>query len=38
MDNAMPIIVFDMSDPANILRAVRGETVGTLVSDDKPAK
>jgi len=38
MDNAMPIIVFDMSDPANILRAVRGEPVGTLVSDDQPAK
>ena len=37
MDNAMPIIVFDMSDPANILRAVRGEKVGTLVLDDKPA-
>jgi uridylate kinase len=36
MDNAMPIIVFDMSDPANILRAVRGEAVGTLVRDDKP--
>ena len=38
MDNAMPIIVFDMSDPGNILRAVRGETVGTLVSDNKSAK
>jgi len=37
MDNAMPIIVFDMSDPANILRAVRGEKVGTLVRDDKLA-
>jgi uridylate kinase len=37
MDNAMPIIVFDMSDPSNILRAVRGEPVGTLVSDNKPA-
>lgn len=37
MDNAMPIIVFDMSDPANILRAVRGENVGTIVRDDKPA-
>ena len=37
MDNAMPIIVFDMSDPANILRAVRGEKIGTLVCDDKPA-
>ena len=38
MDNAMPIIVFDMSDPENILRAVRGEKIGTLVIDDKPAK
>ncbi len=38
MDNAMPIIVFDMSQPENILRAVRGESVGTLVIDDKPAK
>ena len=38
MDNAMPIIVFDMSDPENILRAVRGEAIGTLVCDDKPAK
>ena len=38
MDNAMPIIVFDMSNPENILRAVRGEKVGTLVIDDKPAK
>ncbi len=38
MDNAMPIIVFDMSNPENILRAVRGEKVGTLVTDDNPAK
>ena len=38
MDNAMPIIVFDMSNPENILRAVCGEKVGTLVIDDKPAK
>jgi uridylate kinase len=37
MDNAMPIIVFDMSDPSNILRAVRGEAIGTLVSDTTPA-
>jgi hypothetical protein len=27
-----------MSDPENILRAVRGEAIGTLVCDDKPAK
>lgn len=38
MDNAMPIIVFDMSNPETILRAVRGEKVGTLVIDDQPAK
>jgi uridylate kinase len=38
MDNSMPIIVFDMTHPENILRAVRGEKVGTLVIDDKSAK
>ncbi len=32
-DNHVPIIVFDMNQPRNILRAVLGETVGTLVSD-----
>ncbi len=32
-DNHIPIIVFDMNQPRNILRAVLGETVGTLVSD-----
>ena len=38
MDNAMPIIVFDMTHPENILRAVRGEPIGTIVADNKPAK
>ena len=32
-DNHIPIIVFDMNEPRNILRAVMGENVGTLVSD-----
>ena len=32
MDNKMPIVVFDMSEPSNIKRAVFGEPVGTLVS------
>jgi len=32
MDNKMPIVVFDMSEPSNIQRAVLGEPVGTLVS------
>ena len=31
-DNKVPIIVFDMNQPNNILRAVCGEKVGTLVS------
>ncbi len=31
MDNEMPIVVFDMSRPGNIVRAVRGEPIGTLI-------
>lgn len=33
MDNHMPIVVFSMTDPKNIRRAVAGATVGTLVTD-----
>jgi uridylate kinase len=33
MDNHVPIVVFDMNQPQNILKAVRGEKVGTLVGD-----
>jgi len=32
MDNDMPIVVFDMTTPGNIARAVRGERIGTLIS------
>ena len=32
MDNKMPIVVFNMSEPSNIKRAVLGEPVGTLVT------
>ncbi len=32
MDNKIPIIVFNMNDVGNILRAVSGESIGTLVS------
>lgn len=32
MDNRMPIVVFNMSEPQNIKRAVMGEPVGTLVA------
>jgi len=33
MDNKMPIVVFNMSEPRNIKRAVLGEPVGTLVGE-----
>jgi uridylate kinase len=33
-DNQLPIIVFDLLQVGNIDRAVRGEKIGTLVSDD----
>src|SRR6266478_5921019 len=34
MDNRVPIIVFDMSNPQNITKVVCGEKVGTLVTAD----
>jgi len=37
MDNRMPIVVFDMTVDGNILRALRGEAIGTLISDEVPA-
>jgi len=36
MDNELPIIVFDLGQPGNILRVVQGEDVGTLVGELKP--
>ncbi len=30
-DNEIPILVFDLSDPENILRAAKGENIGTIV-------
>ena len=32
MENELPIVVFDLDAPENILRAVRGEDVGTMIS------
>ncbi|MEJ7737820.1 MAG: UMP kinase [Chitinophagaceae bacterium] len=32
MENKLPIIVFDMNKPGNLLRVVMGENVGTLVT------
>ena len=34
MDNEMPIVVFDMTVPGNIARAVRGDEIGTLISGE----
>lgn len=33
-DNNMPILVFGLSDPVNIVRAVKGERIGTLVNNN----
>jgi uridylate kinase len=32
MENKLPIIVFDMNKPGNLLKVVQGEQVGTMVS------
>ncbi|MGH2456759.1 MAG: UMP kinase [Candidatus Limnocylindria bacterium] len=37
MDNEMPIVVFDMTQPGNIVRAVRGEAIGTLIAGEVKA-
>ncbi len=31
-DNNMPILVFGLNDPQNIVRAIKGDTIGTLVN------
>jgi uridylate kinase len=33
MDNKLPIFVFAMNQKGNVARAVKGDAVGTLVSD-----
>ena len=32
-DNNIPILVFNLSDPKNIVKAVMGENIGTLVKE-----
>lgn len=34
-DNGISILVFNLNDPMNIVRAVRGEDIGTLVREEK---
>ena len=36
MDNGLPIVVFDLFSPGNLLRILRGEEIGTLISDIVP--
>jgi uridylate kinase len=31
MDNGLPIVVFALMEPGNVVRAIRGEKIGTLV-------
>lgn len=31
MDNSLPILCFNLNDPGNILRAIQGEQIGTLI-------
>ncbi|HET7244881.1 MAG TPA: UMP kinase [Streptosporangiaceae bacterium] len=37
MDNGLPIVVFDLMEKGNVVRAVRGEKIGTLVSRPEDA-
>ena len=32
-DNHIPLVVFGISDPENIVRAVKGEKIGTVVKN-----
>ena len=35
-DNKLPVIVFELMEPGNVVRAVRGEPIGTLVCAQEP--
>jgi len=34
-DNSLPIVIFRMKEPGNVLRVLRGERVGTLIVKDR---
>jgi uridylate kinase len=36
MDNDLPILVFNMMEPGNVLKAVCGARIGTLVHGGRP--
>jgi uridylate kinase len=33
-DNQIPVLIFSMSDPYNIVRAIKGESIGTILRED----
>ncbi len=35
MDNKIPILVFDLKNPDNIIKAIMGEKIGTIVKEGK---
>ena len=37
-DNHLPVVVFELMEPGNVVRAVRGEPIGTLVSAQEPQR
>ena len=34
MDNSIPLIVFGIDDPSNIVKVILGEKIGTHVKED----
>ena len=34
MDNSIPIIVFGLENPENIIKIVKGEIIGTMINND----
>jgi uridylate kinase len=34
MDNALPLVVFNLKTPGNIIRVAKGERIGTLISNE----
>ena len=34
MDNNIPILVFGLDDPDNIIKAVKGEKIGTMINEE----
>ena len=35
MDNKIPVLVFNMHDPQNIVKAVTGENIGTIIQEEE---